>query len=59
MRRSVSVETLKQFMRELAAAARSPGKVCFTGGATALLLGFRQQTIDIALKLGSGAGRSF
>ena len=38
-------------MRELAAAARSPGKVYFTGGATALLLGFREQTIDIDLKL--------
>jgi hypothetical protein len=38
-------------MEELAAAARSPGKVYFTGGATALLLGFREQTIDIDLKL--------
>src|SRR5260370_16080809 len=51
MRRKVTVETLKQFMQELAAAARSPGKVYFTGGATALLLGFREQTIDIDLKL--------
>lgn len=40
-------------MRELAAAARSPGKVYLTGGATALLLGFREQTIDIDLKLDS------
>ena len=38
-------------MEGLAAAARSPGKVYFTGGATALLLGFREQTIDIDLKL--------
>ena len=38
-------------MEELAAAARSPGKVYFTGGATALLLGFREQTIDVDLKL--------
>src|SRR5881396_1800352 len=51
MRRRVTVEALHQFMRELAAAARSPGKVYFTGGATALLLGFREQTIDIDLKL--------
>src|SRR5438132_11241822 len=51
MRRSVSIETLKQFMQELAAAARSSGKVYFTGGATDLLLGFRDQTIDIDLKL--------
>src|SRR5881394_4030597 len=51
MRRKVTIATLKQFMQELAAAARSPGKVYFTGGATALLLGFRDQTIDIDLKL--------
>jgi hypothetical protein len=51
MRRKVTVASLKQFMQELAAAARSPGKVYFTGGATALLLGFREQTIDIDLKL--------
>src|SRR5437762_985037 len=51
MRRRVSVDTLKQFMQELAKAARSPGKVYLTGGATALLLGFRDQTIDIDLKL--------
>ena len=42
---------LHEFMRELARAARSPGKVYFTGGATALLLGFREQTIDIDIKL--------
>ena len=51
MRRKVTNETLDRFMRELAAASRSPGKVYFTGGVTALLLGFRQQTIDIDLKL--------
>src|ERR1051326_6545792 len=51
MRRKVTIETLKEFMQELANAARSPGKVYFTGGATALLLGFREQTIDIDLKL--------
>ena len=42
---------LQTFMQELAGAARSPGKVYFTGGVTALLLGFRDQTIDIDLKL--------
>jgi len=51
MRRTVTIEGLNQFMRELAAAARTPGKVYFTGGSTALLLGFRQQTIDIDIKL--------
>jgi hypothetical protein len=38
-------------MEELAAAAQSPGKVYFTGGATALLLGFREQTLDLDIKL--------
>src|SRR6267378_1959736 len=51
MRRKVNVERLRQFMDELAALAQSPGKVYFTGGATALLLGFREQTIDIDIKL--------
>jgi hypothetical protein len=51
MRRKVTVAGLREFMQELARAARSPGKVYFTGGATALLLGFREQTIDIDLKL--------
>src|SRR6516225_3952334 len=51
MRREASLATLKQFMHGLAAAARSPGKVYFTGGATALLLGFRERTIGIDIKL--------
>ena len=51
MRQRVTIETLQQFMEGLAAAARSPGKVYLTGGATALLLGFREQTLDIDLKL--------
>jgi hypothetical protein len=51
MRRKVTVERLRQFMDELAASARGPGKIYFTGGATALLLGFREQTIDVDIKL--------
>jgi hypothetical protein len=51
MRRKVTIETLNRFMQELAGAARSPGKVYFTGGATALLLRFRDQTIDLDLRL--------
>jgi len=38
-------------MEELAKASKGPGNVYLTGGATALLLGFRQQTIDIDIKL--------
>jgi hypothetical protein len=50
MRRKVTKATLQQFMQELGAAAKSPGKVYLTGGATALLLGFREQTLDVDLK---------
>jgi len=59
MRRKVTAEKLRQFMKELAAAARSPGKVYLTGGATALLLGFRDQTIDIDLRLDPEPGGVF
>jgi hypothetical protein len=59
MRRKVTPAKLNQFMRELAAAARGPGKVYLTGGATALLLGFREQTIDIDLKLDPEPERVF
>ena len=37
-------------MEELARCAQSKGKVYFTGGATALLLGMREQTIDLDIK---------
>src|SRR5438309_12020011 len=51
MREKVTVARLHDFMEQLARAAQSPGKVYLTGGATALLLAFREQTIDIDLKL--------
>jgi hypothetical protein len=51
MRRKATVQVLEQFMQQLAAGAQSRGKVYLTGGATALLLGFRDQTIEIDLKL--------
>ena len=38
-------------MRELSRAAREAGRVYFTGGATAVLLGWRESTIDIDIKL--------
>ncbi len=59
MRRKVTAAKLQQFMKELAAAARTPGKVYFTGGATAVLLGFREQTIDIDLRLDPEPGGVF
>lgn len=51
MRRSVTRQKLKTFMEELAKRAQGPGRVYFVGGASALLLGIREQTIDVDLKL--------
>lgn len=38
-------------MRELASEASGSGRVFFTGGATALMLGLRDQTIDLDIRL--------
>jgi hypothetical protein len=38
-------------MKAVAGEAKTPGTIYFTGGATALLLGLREQTIDIDIKL--------
>src|SRR5262249_23205112 len=51
MRKRATRETLQAFMEQLARATQSPGKVYFTGGATAMLLGFREQTLDLDIKL--------
>lgn len=40
---------MRQLMRALGAAAESPGRVYFTGGATAVLAGWRASTIDVDL----------
>lgn len=42
---------LSEFMRQIGASAQGPGRVYLVGGSTALLLGIRDQTIDIDLKL--------
>jgi hypothetical protein len=51
MRSPVTEEKLHAFLKALGNAARGPGRVYIVGGSTALLLGFRTQTIDIDLKL--------
>jgi hypothetical protein len=40
-------DRIRRFMRALGAAAREDGDVYFTGGATAVLLGWRKSTIDV------------
>ncbi len=51
MRALVDEDRLRQFMRAIGREARHPGRVYFAGGATAVLSGWRNATIDIDLKL--------
>jgi hypothetical protein len=50
MRAETSVNKINRFMAELGKAVRSPGRVYFTGGVTAVLLGWRETTLDVDLK---------
>ena len=50
MRELVTEARLRQFMRALGRVARRPARVYLTGGATAVLSGWRASTIDIDLK---------
>jgi hypothetical protein len=52
MRERVDRARLQTFMRALAAAARRPLQVYLVGGATAVIEGWRDATIDVDLKLG-------
>jgi hypothetical protein len=51
MRGHVDPTKLRDVMRELGRRARGPGRVYLTGGASALLEGWRQSTVDVDLKL--------
>jgi hypothetical protein len=51
MRRLTNADSVERFMSGLARAARAPADVYLTGGATAVLLGWRGTTLDIDLKL--------
>jgi hypothetical protein len=50
MRRPVDAERIRAFMRALGDDAHAPARVYLTGGATAVLLGWRNATIDVDLK---------
>lgn len=50
MREATNADKVRRLMRELGRAVQSPGRVYFTGGATAVLLGWRDTTLDIDLK---------
>lgn len=49
MRELTDVERLQRLMEVLGDEARKPGRVYFTGGATALLFGWRRATVDVDL----------
>lgn len=51
MRQKVDKTRLEQFLHALAAEAEQNVRVYLTGGATAVLLGWRQTTIDIDLSM--------
>ena len=51
MRESLTSEALRVFMRELAKEARESGRVYLTGGASAVLRGWRAQTVDVDIKV--------
>ena len=51
MRQKVSVEALEKFMKEIGRATNKSARVYLVGGATAVLLGWRETTIDVDLKM--------
>jgi hypothetical protein len=51
MREAVTAPRLRAFMRALAAEAREPGRIYLTGGASAVLHGWREGTVDVDLKI--------
>ena len=51
MRELVDRPRIERFLRALGEEAREPGHVYLTGGATAVLYGWRHSTVDIDLKL--------
>jgi hypothetical protein len=51
MRQPVTTARVEEFMKALGSGAKSPARVFLVGGATAVLLGWRDSTIDIDLKV--------
>jgi hypothetical protein len=47
MREAVTEPRLREFMRVIAKDAREPGRIYLTGGASAVLRGWRSSTLDI------------
>ena len=51
MREPLTSARLQTFMRVLATASKAPARVYLVGGASAVLLGWRDSTIDVDLKI--------
>ena len=51
MRSTVDVAKLERLLAELGRLCQGPGRIYLTGGATALLVGWRTSTVDVDLKL--------
>ena len=51
MRSNIDPEKIEQLMEILGREARGSGSVYFTGGASALLIGWRSSTVDIDIRL--------
>jgi hypothetical protein len=51
MRSSVDPQKIEQLMEALGKEARGPGCIYFTGGTSALLIGWRGSTVDVDIRL--------
>lgn len=51
MREKVSAERVEQFMKAIGRAGKRNARIYFVGGATAVLLGWRETTIDLDVKI--------
>ena len=55
MRAVADSDRIRRFMRRLGPEADAETRVYFTGGATAVLLGWRRSTIDIDIRIDNSA----
>jgi hypothetical protein len=51
MRSNIDFQKIEQLMKSLGKEARGSGCIYFTGGASALLIGWRSSTVDIDIRL--------
>ena len=59
MRRPVDEAQVRRFMKDLGGEADREGRLYFTGGATAVLVGWRSSTVDVDIKMEPEADRLF